>query len=319
MLSFLSRIATTWTGIILLFSACADSAPKEEKLQGIVFKRISQSTRVEKTENVKDFRISAVWTINGSVYEKNFMNNIYVEKVGEDWEYSPSRYWPSFGEIDFFAYTPGNSSGVKDFAIDTTAPYAGKVTIEYDVTTDVQNQEDFLVATAYKQKHNTNSGDVALDFTHMLSFLEFEVKAPSNYIIKSLLLRNIDRAGTLTKDGENQPWVWTNNTSAADKKETYSVSMSGSIGNLVILPQKTTIGKSGSSLTEPADISNKFYFVITYEYSSQVKTLYVPLDDNGSEYEFKQNTKYQIVLDLVPFTRSVSSENININIRAIPL
>lgn len=318
MLNFLLRIAITWMGVIFFFSACSSLPSKEDdfSFKEIAFRNIQQDTRVKETTDITNFRISAVWTKEIGDYEQSFMDKIFVKKDGTKWQYSPLYYWPSVGTVDFFAYSPGESSGVKTFDISASSTNysGGDITIKYDVTTDNKLQEDFLIAEALNQDFDTNSGEVKLDFKHMLSYLLFKVKVgTSNFAIKTLAVHNVYRRGTLVRYADSKTWKWTSNK---DGMEIYNVNMPEfklgensnyfSIDSLVILPQVVSIGENILNANgEPEDLNKNFYFVITYENSSKTKTIYIPLSQaDGSKFEFKKGTHYTINIDLEPISRS---------------
>lgn len=306
--------------------ACSSTENTPSKENSIGFRSLVESTRIGEmtTENVKNFMVSAIWTKAPNTYEQNFMNKVLVERQDSDWAYSPSRYWPSSGTIDFYAYSPGESSGVKSFTIvdynDTTTPH--DVAIEYDVTTDVLMQEDFLVATALEK--TGADGTVLLNFDHVLSYITFELRDEKYYRIsvRDITMFNLKREGILKgtiTDTKTMDWKWTDashyeNYSISIKNEIAIITTHTSCGGMMILPQKVSSGSGAlDGFGYPTDIgSGKFYLSITYTYdgssSRQIKTTYIPLTVGGSkDFEFEKGKKYIIKADLDPSTtRSLS-------------
>lgn len=366
------RIFTAMASAVLLLGACSDSEPSgndnlpTEGTEVIGFRSITEKTRALETEetNITNFRVSAVWERDAASgdYEPAFMNNVKVERSGTSWLYSPQRYWPQGGMVDFFGYSPANSVGVNSFTISGAA--YDKVTIDYTVTTDHRMQEDFLVASALDKTANP----VLMNFRHALSQIEFRARSTAHGVtfrIRNIELVNLDRTGTYTgtvttPEDTEMDWSWSDNTSATEKTETYTLYMpkpftvsypaaaievpefesltDASVGNLMILPQKVTIGKSElytqddinadendgitqGMLNQPKDLDSKFYIAVTFDsetvyypgtgiipFHNNV-TIYIPLYVSpgadgiiGSEddipFEFEAGKKYTFMLEL---------------------
>lgn len=83
------------------------------------------------------------------------------------WTYSPLKYWPTQGHIDFLAYAPYNAGTVKD-------PYS----LEFNVSEKITEQKDLLYAKTPGQTMAENSGTnkVTFKFNHALSKLGYSVK-----------------------------------------------------------------------------------------------------------------------------------------------
>lgn len=261
---------------IFLLCACSDTEtsgngnPSDGGSVAIGFRSIGEKTRALETgeDNIADFRVSAVWKRDAASgdYEPAFMNGIKVERSDDNWIYSPQRYWPLGGTVDFFGYSPATSVGVGAFVVGGAA--YDKVAIEYTATTDHRMQEDFLVASALDK----TTSPVLMNFHHALSQVEFRARSTAQGVtfrIRNIELRNLDRTGTLTgtvasPGNTEMEWSWLDNTFAAEKTETYAVYMpqpfmvtypaaavevpafesltDASVGNLMILPQEVTVG-----------------------------------------------------------------------------
>lgn len=93
------------------------------------------------------------------------------------WTYSPLRFWPTSGHIDFLAYAPYDSK------------YAGKVTkdnqkLDFIVNSDIKNQIDLLYANAVGQtlgQISSTKNKVKFQFNHALSKLGYKVKLSGDY------------------------------------------------------------------------------------------------------------------------------------------
>lgn len=113
------------------------------------------------------------------VYGNSLFNNQQVtyDKTKSKWTYSPLRFWPTQGHIDFLAYAPYDSQ------------YDNIVTKEnqkltFRVDSNIENQKDLLYANAVGQtKDNISSkgNKVNFQFAHALSKLGYKVKLSGDY------------------------------------------------------------------------------------------------------------------------------------------
>lgn len=97
----------------------------------------------------------------------NLFKNQKVYYSDNKWTYSPLKYWPTQGHIDFLAYAPYNIGQVKD-------PYS----LEFNVSETITEQKDLLYAKTVGQTMADNSGTkkVTFKFNHALSRLGYSVK-----------------------------------------------------------------------------------------------------------------------------------------------
>ena len=137
----------------------------------------------------KGFGVFSTYTGDDQSSFPNF-DNQKVTCQGTKWTYSPLRFWPTQGEINFFAYAP-----YKDQKLNENA-----TTFEFTVAETIANQQDLLWANAVgKTKENiSNTGNkVKFQFAHALSRLGYTVKLyqddPSNATFK---LKKITLAGS---------------------------------------------------------------------------------------------------------------------------
>lgn len=203
--------------------------------------RVSETTK----DNMEYFRVSAVW------HRKDIflMSNQFVEKVGNDWQYSPILYWPGQDKLSFFAYTPAISKGVSSYDIDKQS---NTCTIHYAVENEkLEEQEDFMVATAL----NETGGKVALKFKHALSFVKFEARSKDGitaFQITRIKLLQLYNKGTLVgtpnpNDATTTVWEWNEESTLTDFDVNlkYSPTISSSVfepiaSTLAVLPQDLT-------------------------------------------------------------------------------
>lgn len=97
----------------------------------------------------------------------NLFNNQKVYYSDNKWTYSPLKYWPTQGHIDFLAYAPYNVGQVKD-----------TYSLEFNVSETITKQKDLLYAKTVGQTMADNSGTkkVTFKFDHALSRLGYSVK-----------------------------------------------------------------------------------------------------------------------------------------------
>ena len=120
----------------------------------------------------------------------NFFTNQKVFYSDAKWTYSPLRFWPTQGQIDFLAYAPYDAN------IEFTNPK-----INFKVVDQIGNQKDLLWAKADgKTKDNISSdkNKVKFQFKHALSKLGYTVKLSGNYTSNNVTftLKNIKLAGS---------------------------------------------------------------------------------------------------------------------------
>lgn len=112
-------------------------------------------------------------------YGNNLFKNQQVtyDKTKSKWTYSPLRFWPTQGHIDFLAYAPYDSQ------YDNIVT-KGNQKLTFIVNSIIENQKDLLYANAVGQtKDNiSNTGNkVKFQFAHALSKLGYKVKLSGDY------------------------------------------------------------------------------------------------------------------------------------------
>ena len=126
-------------------------------------------------------------------FDANLFNNEQVTcpKDGADWTYTPLKYWPAQGHIDFLAYAPyENGKTLKE----------NSSSIDFTVSETIANQTDLLWANAEnKTKDNLSSEEknkVKFQFGHALSRLGYSVKLNAPYSEATITLNKITLAGS---------------------------------------------------------------------------------------------------------------------------
>lgn len=113
------------------------------------------------------------------VYGNSLFNNHQVtyDKTKSKWTYSPLRFWPTQGHIDFLAYAPYDRQYDNIVTKDNQ-----KLTFRVDPV--IENQKDLLYANAVGQTKDNISGKgnkVNFQFAHALSKLGYKVKLSGDY------------------------------------------------------------------------------------------------------------------------------------------
>lgn len=112
-------------------------------------------------------------------YGNSLFNNQQVtyDKTKSKWTYSPLRFWPTQGHIDFLAYAPYDRQYDNIVTKDNQ-----KLTFRVDPV--INNQKDLLYANAVGQTKGSISSTgnkVKFQFAHALSKLGYKVKLSGDY------------------------------------------------------------------------------------------------------------------------------------------
>lgn len=113
----------------------------------------------------------------GQEFGHDLFNNQQVTYKASAWTYSPLRFWPTSGHIDFLAYAPYDSK------YDNTVTNDNKK-LEFEVISNIKNQKDLLYANAVDQtldKISSAGKKVKFTFNHALSKLGYKVKLSGDY------------------------------------------------------------------------------------------------------------------------------------------
>ena len=114
---------------------------------------------------------------DGTEYGFDLFNNVKVTYEASAWTYSPLRFWPTQGHIDFLAYAPYDSQYDNIVTKDNQK-------LDFTVNPDIEKQEDLLYANAVGQtldKISSTGNKVKFQFNHALSKLGYQVKLSGDY------------------------------------------------------------------------------------------------------------------------------------------
>ncbi len=210
----------------IALTACSDQnlgGGNKNKGTGIEFRTLSDKgsrAAVTTYATMSSFTLTAWW--DKTAGSDNLYGDANSDKgsflfLGEDitrgeslpeWVYSPVRYWPTVGNVDFFATSPASSvnvnRGLKEFGSDGDGDTHADDIITYtvpQVSEDGKQQEDFLVAVTLDQTSTSDvSGRVSLQFLHALSRVKFgasKVVTDVEYQISAIRLVNLKSKGDL--------------------------------------------------------------------------------------------------------------------------
>ena len=222
-------------------------------------------------------------------FDANLFNNerVTCPKDGADWIYSPLKYWPAQGHIDFYAYAPY----VANKALKKTTGADPKITscIDFSVSSTITDQTDLLWANAEnktKANHSTSTDNkVKFQFAHALSRLGYTVKlnkaVPASEA--TITLKSITLAGS--SDGTSKNAFYKNGTinlaKATDATGLWEAATSDDN------KQKFNWSSSDKTLSD-AEIknpANEYLFVIPQNFETGSDDLYVVV-----EYTIKYNS-----------------------------
>lgn len=209
---------------------------------------------------------------NDQEFGSNLFNNQQVTYKASAWTYSPLKFWPTQGHIDFLAYAPYDSKYNDKVSKDNQK-------LEFEVNSDITAQKDLLWANnaVSQTKDNNSKTKVKFHFYHALSRLGYTVKLYGNgdyssnkatFTVNKITLAGSPdgtlknafyKKGTIDLAQANDaPKLWDTSSSSADAaKQNFD------------LVSNQPLGKDGIN-------SNKNYlFVIPQDFSQEGNTLYV--------------------------------------------
>ena len=145
------------------------------------------SEETKETLKTKGFGVFGNYIADaGQTSDANFFKNQKVTYSGTKWTYTPLKYWPTNGHIDFLAYAPYDANTALKKTTETSgAEQKNTSCIDFTVADKAANQIDLLWANATGQiKTNfegTTKEKVKFQFHHALSRLGYTVKLSGNY------------------------------------------------------------------------------------------------------------------------------------------
>lgn len=152
------------------------------------------SVETKETLRTKGFGVFGKYDAgDNKTFDSNFFVNQKVTCSNSKWTYTPLKYWPTTGKIDFLAYAPHKEGQTLKENTNT---------FDFTVEPEAANQIDLLWANATGQIKTSFEGTtkekVKFLFKHALSRLGYTVKLSGNYTSDNatFTLRKITLAGS---------------------------------------------------------------------------------------------------------------------------
>ncbi|WP_317510979.1 fimbrillin family protein [Segatella copri] len=241
---------------------------------------------------------------HNSTSEQTFDANLFINQrvfcpstgANAKWTYSPLKFWPTQGHIDFLAYAPYDSNT----ALKKTTETEPKNTscIDFNVDKDIANQKDLLWANA-TGKITTDLActkeKVKFHFYHALSRLGYNVTLSGDYSSSgaTFTVNKITLAGS--SDGKTKNAFYKTGTidlSKANKAEDLwntSSKSNDAKQNFDLVSSDQVLGKDGIKS------GDNYLFVIPQDFSG-ADELYVYVEytiDYGGKTGSVKNTVYK--------------------------
>lgn len=250
-------------------TACVADVVTEEPTSAIDFVSNTKGTVKSTVVTEDNFGSFNVYAFNG---ENVIMNGLLVEEEGGNWTYSPKKYWPAVGNVDFYGVYADETDQVK-FNYNATAAAGLKFNINmptvkkegtefiYDEKSvvDAAAVPDVVYATAIgKNKNNlaNANGLVEMTFHHAMAQVVFQIKnatTPANNIevvAGDVYIKNLYCSGTYTAKenswdftdiGKNHYLFKTNGVRIFNTDESNGTTKAILAGDCMVLPQEETV------------------------------------------------------------------------------
>lgn len=159
------------------------------------------SVETANTLQTKGFGVFGNYT-GGQTPDPDFFKNQKVTCSNKKWTYSPLKYWPTQGKIDFLAYAPYVANTALKKTTETSgAEQKNTSCIDFTVDKDIAKQKDLLWANATgkitESFEGTTKEKVKFQFHHALSRLGYTVKLSGDYTSNATFtLKKITLAGS---------------------------------------------------------------------------------------------------------------------------
>ncbi len=226
------------------------------------------------TATIEDFGVFAYYDADAAgmaaTLNPGYMYNFEVSTAdaGVTWTYSPEKYWPSSGELHFFAYSPYKAAITADPFNFTPAAKgtAGAPVLVYTVGATAAAQEDLLVAKATDQvKVGSPAAPVDMVFDHALSQIVFSARSGKESLtfdIQEIKIVRAKNKGTIDLSAATIVWnaldgaadytaVLSNNTDLVYSTAAYT-SLTAADAALMIMPQTL----AGAAFGTPGDYTD---------------------------------------------------------------
>ena len=174
----------------------------------------TRATPIE-TGTLNAFQVWAFFGDGTSYFENEMFTKNAAE--GNCFTSTTEHYWPTEGELTFYAYYPTDLSSNGGEA--TLESKEGSK-IEYTPSTTITDQKDLLTAAATGTKEANEKDGVALLFKHALSQIEVEayyIGTKYTITVAGVKIVNVNGKGTYTFNvGESNYGTWNSETTGTD-------------------------------------------------------------------------------------------------------
>lgn len=296
------------------------------------------SEETKETLKTKGFGVFGNYIADaGQTSDANFFKNQKVTFSGTKWTYTPLKYWPTNGKIDFLAYAPYDKS--------TTLTDGSKIN-NFTVSETIADQTDLLWAKATGQItdnfEGTTNKKVKFQFHHALSRLGYTVKLSGNYSDNATFtLKKITLAGSpdentkafyakgtidLAKTGTKEELSKTNTatglwtaTPSADNKQNFSwFNASYTVTSPTASHPTDPDSKSDYLFVIPQDFSlttegaDKLYVIVEYDVTYKSGTKITNKVYKKLPIKFEQGKAYMLNLTIgLPIEFDVDVDTVN--------
>lgn len=262
---------------------------------------------------VESFVVNARYYTAASQYGRDFFDGQQINWDAEAlrWTYSPVKYWPTTGEIDFYAYSPTsekmngtfeslnmphNEAYVWLMHYNVASPVITSITElsgstitadSFNKAIDADNQQDLLLAVNTNQQCSEERGinsKVQLNFKHALAGLKFQlastagIPTDATYVIISIA--PMCTGGTIAMDA-NGNIIWTTDQAEATYYQAYKIA-----NNQLLLSEEKVF------FLPPQKLKNFTVTARFYKYkqdeSGNTYTLLATRSSNRTNLELKQ-------------------------------
>ena len=141
---------------------------------------VTDNTHLKGTEGNSGFGVFARYNYNGKILSLLDTEHVTWNKDQNHWEYTNTRFWPSEGSVDFYAFAPYNGDvkmgKLPDYLVNN--PDSKDETYIYFPSN--KSPVDLVWANAEKQTKDSISsinGKVKFQFNHALARLGLDIKA----------------------------------------------------------------------------------------------------------------------------------------------
>ena len=219
-------------------------------------------------------------------YGSGLFKNQHVTYSSEEtkWTYTPVKYWPAAGHIDFLAYAP----------FDKDQELKNNKNLDFTVNSDVTKQIDLLWDNAANKTKTTEK--VKFTFKHALAKIGYSVKSNADYDPTIITVKSIKLVGS---EDEKKNAFYTKGTidlSKADKANDLWETTSDDI------KQNFTLPSSNLALSTTKHEPTDYLFVIPQDFSGTANKLYVVVEytvKTGNTVELMNKVSKQINMNFL--------------------